>query len=222
MCHLLCVLSVCTQSYKFLCVWSVCVCMCMCAHACICECLCCLLVLGTSHNYAHVSNTVVLTPHFTLKLPTPRYERPPFLTLSLCRVVIILVEVYQCICSIKLVVMIIKEIMWKSWCRYYVSLHPLHIKAEFSVFRSRENPISPVNNNEETEEWIYQWNQVLDITMNCYISFSFLSSSLCAWTILAQSLGLYNLRSVQLTWNCGLTYFFFSVAKCNETLQQGF
>jgi len=101
MCHPLCALS---KLQVFVCM--VCVCMCMCVHACICECLCCLLVLGTSHNYARVSNPLVFTPHFTLKLPTPGYERPPFLTLSLCRVVIICIEVYQCICSIRLVVII--------------------------------------------------------------------------------------------------------------------
>jgi len=86
----LCAVLVGIPKVTSLCVWSVCVCVCVCvvcAHACICECLCCLLVLGTSHNYAHVSNTFVLTPHFTLKLPLLRYERPPFLTLSLCRVV---------------------------------------------------------------------------------------------------------------------------------------
>ena len=135
-----------------------------------------------------IRTTLVFTPHFTLKLPTRSYERPPFLTLSLHRVVIICIEAYQCVCSIRLVVMIIKEVMCKSLCRYYV--FPWYIQTEFSAFRSRENPISPVNNNEETEEWIYQWNQVLNITVNCNISFSFLSSSLCACTILTKSLGI--------------------------------
>lgn len=182
MCHPLYALSVGIPKVPGFCMYG----MCMCAHACMCECLCCLLVLGTSHNYAHVSNTLIFNAHFTLKLPTPRYERPPFLALNLHRVVIICIEVYQCMCSIRLVVMIIKEVMWKSLSRYFI--FPLYIKTEFSVFRSRKNPISPVNNNEETEEWIYQWNQVLYITVNCNISFSFLSSSLYAWTVLTKSL----------------------------------
>jgi hypothetical protein len=56
----------------------------------------------------------------------------------------------------------------------------LYIRTEFSVFRSRENPTCTVDNNEETEEWIYQWNQVLDITVNSSISFSFLLSYSCS------------------------------------------
>lgn len=131
----------------------------------------------------HVSNTSFFTLHFTFKLLTPMYVRSPFLTLSLCIVVTMYIEVYQCVCSIRLVIMIIKKVMWKSLCRCYI--FPLNIKTEYSVFRSRENSTSPVNNNEETEEWIYQWNQVLDSTVNCNIFVSFLSSSLCAWTILA-------------------------------------
>lgn len=36
----------------------------------------------------------------------------------------------------------------------------LQMRVGFLFFRSRENPIGNVNNNEKIEEWIYQWNQV--------------------------------------------------------------